>query len=414
MSSQKSSFSPPTSSYTPFSASSSITTTPTRPSPSSSCNCNIVTNSISSATKSGSLSTGTAAADTGFAHNIGGIIGVSLGGLVAVIGGVFIAFFACGWYRRRRAQAAPSPPMRQSGAGGWRSPLGGDGDSVGDAETSFEHASDSLGHTSTGHAHMAFSRAGATLATGMEPGFWYAGADVSSPSSQGHSSQSHSQSHTGGLSSTGSHGPLLAATTSSDVMHSKPSSGNASSSSPEALPSPPSSYSESRGNKLMGRLRGRQGPPPPVDVPPLSTAQKIPPLPPSPRFVPPAPYDPSIVQVPPAPSSLLNPPVPVIDFTPAATVPPNWPYSRPTPSRVFTDESETMTPATEGLLRPGLLLPTHSTRTLGDHVDYSRPLASQRPGLGGRMDTSNTYASTNVSMDGHEDDDVDDGIPRAT
>ena len=114
-----------------------------------------------------------------------------------------------------------------------------------------------------------------------------------------------------------------------------------------------------------------------VDIPPLPGARHITPLPPSPRFVPPAPYDPSVIPPPPMRSSLLNPPVPVVDLTPPATVPPSWPSgwtSVPRPALERAD-SEVVAPATEGLLRPGLLLPTHSTRTLGDHVDYSRPLA---------------------------------------
>ncbi|KAJ7218587.1 hypothetical protein GGX14DRAFT_560934 [Mycena pura] len=45
----------------------------------------------------------------------------------------------------------------------------------------------------------------------------------------------------------------------------------------------------------------------------------------------------------------------------------------------------------EGLLRPG---PTHSTRTLGDHVDYSRPIAyAMRPGFGMRANSGTTWAS---------------------
>ncbi|KAF7303890.1 hypothetical protein MIND_00619100 [Mycena indigotica] len=340
--------------------------------------------------------------DTGFAHNIGGIIGVAIGGLIAVILGVLIVFAACGRYRKRRTQPIPSPQMYQRRVGGWRAPLAGEEDSVNEAENS----SDSVGHTSSS-GHMAFSYAGAALASNTEPGFWYGGGGSSS---QGHSSQSHP--HTEGFSSTQSHGPLLPASTSSNIGHSSTGhTSSSSSSSRPALASPPPSFSASHSNKLFGRLRGPKGSPALVDVPPLPS-QTIP-LPPSPRFVPPAAYDPLAV---PARSSLLNPPLPVIDLTPPATVPPNWQSgwhsaasSRPLASRTLTDDSEMATAAPEGLLRPGLLLPTQSTGTLRDHVDYSRPLALHRPGFGVRMDTSNTYAST-ISVDGHEDDKESIGI----
>jgi hypothetical protein len=49
----------------------------------------------------------------------------------------------------------------------------------------------------------------------------------------------------------------------------------------------------------------------------------------------------------------------------------------------------------EGLLRPGLavLLPaSHSTRSLGDHVDYSRP-------IGARVNVRMESAATFVTMD---------------
>ncbi|KAF7313966.1 hypothetical protein HMN09_00555100 [Mycena chlorophos] len=307
--------------------------------------CNLAT-ATSSSSRSGSLSA-TAAADNDFAHNVGGIVGVAIGGLIAVVVGVLIMFFACAWYRRRRkSRIAPPPPMREAGIPTRRSPLG-DADSLHDSE----NASESLGHVSSGQMHMAFSEAGAALASGSnEPGMRYAPGTTATPSSHGHSSNSHGHSNT-------SQRGLLPSSESGHGHEER---------------SPPTSYTY-HDNRSGGSSKNNSPRPPP-----------------------------------PARSSLLNPPVPTaVDRTPPAVLPPTWSssgwMSPPGPGSPAEETEERQPPATEGLLRPGLLLPTLSSRTLGDDIDYSRPLAN-RP-LNVRMDTSDTYAS-NMSSNGHDDDEA--------
>ncbi|KAJ7743924.1 hypothetical protein DFH07DRAFT_943126 [Mycena maculata] len=56
-------------------------------------------------TSTGVLGTGVASGSS-FSHNVGGIVGVAIGGVVAVILGVALVFFACRRYKRRRGPQA--------------------------------------------------------------------------------------------------------------------------------------------------------------------------------------------------------------------------------------------------------------------------------------------------------------------
>ncbi|KAJ7744269.1 hypothetical protein DFH07DRAFT_1063430 [Mycena maculata] len=367
------------------------------------------TSGAPSSTNSGVLGQGNSN-DSSFARNVDGIIGVSIGGVVALILGVVIVFFACRRFKPRRATGSPVPPtMRQSG--GWRSPLEGDDESV--AGASGGYTSTSLGHgnaspegsgeSGASDAHgtpagpMPFAEAGATLRA-IEPGAWYGGVEIPpATSSHGHSSQSHSNSGGAVTGSSGSHAVYSSSSpassppppTSSDYVHTKSSSSGLLLDPRPMMPTPPSSYSllegepkgRGAGAGLFGRFRAprRGGTNPATNVP----------------FTPATIRDPTSPHSGRRPSSLLNPPSPQQAW--AAMHVQGWRPSaaQPMPSPALTDDGR----APEGLLRPGLatLLPaTHSTRTLGDHVDYSRPIGGR---VNVRMESAQTFETISSQDD---------------
>ncbi|KAJ7778990.1 hypothetical protein B0H16DRAFT_1500748 [Mycena metata] len=238
-----------------------------------------------SATGGGTLGSGGGSSNS-FAHNVGGIVGVAIGGVVALIIGVVLLFFLCSPIRRRFKKAYPgsrlagaAPQMRQlRSSGAWRSPLGDDDDEslqgVGYGSTAHGSASGEGRGSSDAHSPFetpvagagSFGQAGVALALGGLGAAGAAGDEPGSPiggaaSSQGHSSQGHgaafggvsshghsSQSHgaVAGVSSQGHSyepGSTLAHTNSSSSnsrsQHSSPFSGGLSSNSHTFFSSPP-------------------------------------------------------------------------------------------------------------------------------------------------------------------------------
>ncbi|KAJ6450947.1 hypothetical protein C8R47DRAFT_1230022 [Mycena vitilis] len=415
-----------------------------------------------------------------FAHNVGGIIGVAIGGVVALLIGVLVVFFLCGRLRFQRSRSAAPPAMRQVGGGalsgaapGWRSPLADDDDSVHNENevtnrtsgvggwgggTSVGHGAptegsgsgsgdgSSQGHTSVGHmpfapsssgGHMPFAQAGATLAGA-------GGLTVNTAaSSHGHSSSSN-DSHTLSTSSPssspaeyypyskqsssgGGHGTTAPSSYSQHLHQLSPRSPSL-----RASPQPPASLSPNFQKDLpsspssfgfFGRMRGGRA---------SSTSSST-----GAPFSPSALPDPTREREAARRSSLLNPPAWYAEnygsssgsgsgsgSTPGSGSGSGnasgsgsgsgsggrrgvggWypPRAEPMPSPALSDmsagEGEGGWLAAggrggrTGLLRPGLavLLPqTHSTRSLGDHVDYSRPIGAR---LAQRMESAATFAT---------------------
>ncbi|KAJ7670139.1 hypothetical protein DFH06DRAFT_1372974 [Mycena polygramma] len=394
----------------------------------------------------------------GFAHNVGGIIGVAIGGAVALVLGAVILFIVCGRRKRaRRRSAAPKPPMmRQLGSsgydpvgtgGGWRNPLEtedeeSDGSELAagggwGAETSAGHGSvdpfadgDVDAETdpfadpdpfasSTGHGH------------GLMP--FAVGAAAMAASSQGHSSGSASSHGQSGslvdVSSAGAHGGPYT-TAPSSVSHayaaarrsrepsfrSREPSLRASGSVRPGLQTLQSGESVKDGTAspfgFFGRLRGGRA---------ASSASG------HTTFSPSALPDPTVAsREAPKRSSLLNPP-PAWYTEPWGGSPGSgsgsgsgsggasggegsgdggllvWHPPRADPLPDTEDWFGATSPDAEeggrtGLLRPGLavLLPTtHSTRSLGDHVDYSRPIGAR---ISQRMESAGTYTTVTSSL----------------
>ncbi|CAK5276759.1 unnamed protein product [Mycena citricolor] len=251
--------------------------------------------STSSASPSGVLGTsvGTGSA---FAHNVSGIVGVSVGGFLALVLLVVLMFFGCRRYRNRH----PYDPFGAKPIQRWRSPLGDEEDDI-----MVERAPSTLGYGSTSADH---------------------GAGVQTSHSS-HATPSHSY-----------HSGSMLISPPSQLMPTPPAAEY------PHPPVPPSSY-RTRKDSLrdlfgFGRL-GRIKPPAPAYITPGYGLA--------------------------GPSSLLNPPIlPIMQ-------PPVWPH----PSPALTDDSSIHA---DGLLRPGLAVllgpATHSTRSLRDHVDYSRPIVA--------------------------------------
>ncbi|KAJ7018978.1 hypothetical protein C8F04DRAFT_1324631 [Mycena alexandri] len=278
-----------------------------------------------------------------FAHNVGAIIGVALGSLIALILIVprpvlrFLLYGAARGLRR--------PP------GAWRSPI--DGDSV------YSLVSDSgedHGDTSLLEAESGMREARASQS------YW--------------GSAPFSDSDAADISSA-----YVAQTPDLISMHH------------DAiwLPTPPSSLS----------------------IPALLAADGARPA--DPRTLSPQPATPR--------SSLLNPPLApsssTVALPPPATPQPEWPGLRssiahsqslalgaeprpsaadPTTGTPIADPRPSPAPSVEpsaahgqGLLRPSLtVLQSHSSRTLDDHVDYSRLIGAQRAGTGDTFDTASS------------------------
>lgn len=271
--------------------------------------------------------------------------------------------------------------MRARGAA-WRSPLQDETDSMDGDSDSADHsstagyggASAEGNHLRSSSAHPGLGRAGASAA--IAPSAWYSDGDVlaRAPSSQGHSSYSTSHVHRSSSASSHAHfiqspPSVTAYTTSSSATHPEPLLRS-------SIPTPPSSYShgapEETGVKdFFGHLRS--GHTSSTHAPPTSQATFAlgTPTHPTPRRIA-------------RPSSLLNPPVlldppvlpdsPVLPDLPIVSHGGEW-GGWLQPSLMEDDAPR----AREGLLRPGLpsqFPPSASTGTLGDHVDYSRPIGA--------------------------------------
>ncbi|KAJ6612673.1 hypothetical protein B0H10DRAFT_284586 [Mycena sp. CBHHK59/15] len=320
----------------------------------------------------GVLGTSTSTA-TPFSHNVRGIIGVAIGSVVALILGVVTVFFACGWYkqnlRRARAGSGLLPAPQMHGRGVWRSPLEGQGDDdslAGRASTSAGHGGS--GESSDAHAlasSQGFGQAGAALAAGIE----LAGGAASS---QGHSTPltGSATSHGHGSLFLNSHGHAPTSSEHGYVSGSSHVHDCAGDTPRPGLPTLPSSYACTHTDDR--KLRGGRPASPQLFA--LGAMQ-----------------DPTAPRPPHPPSSLLNPPSPWHAVQDDAALAWNaWrPAAQPLASPALALPED---PApTEGLLRPSLavLLPaSHSTRTLRDHVDYSRPIGALR------MDSVNTFATS--------------------
>ncbi|KAJ7863546.1 hypothetical protein B0H13DRAFT_2671415 [Mycena leptocephala] len=286
-----------------------------------------------------------------FAHNIGAIIGIALGGGVAVILIVVAVFCACERFKPRThrefmlrgtAKGLRRPP------GPWRSPIDGDSvyslvsdgvDEHGDADTSLLQAESGMREV----RHW-----------GSAPPFPFLdAADIASADS--YTPDSFAQMPDPDLI-------LL-----HDAIW---------------LPTPPSSLSLSIPALLAGRASSD------LSTPPMATPR----------------------------SSLLNPPSSTVALTSPSTprsamqslpqvAEPLPSVAEPIPGTPIADALPSPEPTpTEGLLRPSLTaLQSHSSRTLEDHVDYSRFIGAgagavrQRTGSGNTFDTASSKADSVAS-----------------
>ncbi|KAJ6610665.1 hypothetical protein B0H10DRAFT_2059525 [Mycena sp. CBHHK59/15] len=267
----------------------------------------------SSGSTSSTLSTGVlgtnAPSSNPFSRNVGGIVGVAIGGVGALILGVVSVFLLFRRSKRRRGA--------HDDAAAWRTHVDGDSD----------HGSFRAGRRDT----QAYTNESATRVGGS--------------SSEHHSMQ----------------------TTYPPPM---PPSADPPQRRPEMPPTPPSSSSL---QGAVGRLRG--GYTSESSTLALAAADPLPPMPINPTPTP--------------PRSLLNPPSPRPPSAPASALPPAPPPPSP-------DEDEPRTP--HGLLHPSLGVLHHpSERTLGDHVDYSRP-------IGARMESGYTFESASSVVEQEEED----------
>ncbi|KAJ7242905.1 hypothetical protein C8J57DRAFT_1366432 [Mycena rebaudengoi] len=375
-------------------------------SPESSMGGYIVTNTPTSATgtSTGVLGTSTGSS-TPFSHNVGGIIAVAISSVVALILGVVIIFFACTRYKRKRGMhSAQSPTQQMRERGAWRSPLEADNESMennsagyistaGHGRTSAEGSGEGTSEgnlVGSSHGHLGFTQAGATLAAGIDPstGHWESDYPAPGPSSHGHSSQSTSHGHGSSQLSHGHSAQLPPSPTAGSASAHVPGSAS-SHHSRLMLPTPPSSDSNATHDEsakgFFARLRSGR-----------NSAQQV-------AFDPAALRDPTSPRAA-RPSSLLNPPLPADYLRGGASAGGSggaeWHGWKPTAAQPLPSPALSEDPRTpEGLLRPGLavlLPPTHSTRTLGDHVDYSRPIGAR---INARMESGNTFASASSEGD---------------
>ncbi|KAF8186474.1 hypothetical protein K438DRAFT_1973286 [Mycena galopus ATCC 62051] len=267
--------------------------------------------------------------------------------------------------------------------------------------------SSSVGHSAPGHA-MGFAQAGATLAaeSGLLGTAFASGAASSQghgqpPSSQGHSNSSHSHGTGSAPSGSSASHAHMSSPTSSTPPHAPSSSdyGHTTSAYTHTRTTPPSSHSQHQ----LQQQDGRASPKPPSLMWRLRGGRT------STSTSPPS-FDPGALQAPTTrsagrpPSSLLNPPSGWGDAL-AVPSPAGW---RPPPllSPALSTDSDREGVQREGLLRPGLavlLPPSHSTRSLGDDVDYSRPIAvADRTNL--RMESSATFVTMTSGSEGERED----------
>ncbi|KAJ6508690.1 hypothetical protein C8R45DRAFT_1089844 [Mycena sanguinolenta] len=399
------------------------------------------TSSGASGTHTGSLNSGGGSADS-FARNVGGIVGVAIGGVVALVVGVLVVFYLCGRFRPRFRAAATASRGTQGGVaatdmrerGGWTSPLARDDESLrgygatgtwqgassqehasaeGSGEGSSEARASSEVHglhgSSSGHGHttMAFAEAGETLAAGAVLGAASSLGHGQAPSSQGHSNSSNSHANTG---SSSSHAQMSSPTSSSPPHASSSDHGNTSGSAyTHTRASPPSSYALHQPQPQAPREEGGASPKPSPFLWRLRGGQG------SSTPTPPA-FDPSTLQPPTArsgrpPSSLLNPPSTWGEaFAQAVSTGSGWrppPLVSPALSTGSNASDDAGVVPREGLLRPGLavLQQSHSTRSLWDHVDYSRPIAGAGEGRTNlRMESAATFATMTSGADGEREE----------
>ncbi|KAJ7689295.1 hypothetical protein B0H17DRAFT_1135106 [Mycena rosella] len=379
---------------------------------------------------------------------VGGVVAV----IIAVVAVFFLCAARNRRMARAPGPAGGSPQMAERRSDAWRSPLGDD-ESVEGAGMSAEGGMSSEGHATNMGQAMAMGEGawyarGAIDGAGTSPpppassaghssshghGSTHLAVHGHSPppppppassaghsssqhlSSQGHSSSSHSQPHAY-FASSGSHehssgsGPPTSPETDRerDPFADRLAPLSATS---HTTPSPPSSYAHhpyaqaysadagadadtTRGG-FFGRRRAGAG----VKV--------------APAFMPSAIRDPTSASgsgsgagpgaYKARRTSLLNPPLPAPP-APDASPAPSW---RPEPPGMWRGESAEIglgepSPALSEeekqfawMRRPGLAVlqaaGSHSTRTLGDHVDYSRPIGGR---VNLRMESGNTLEST--------------------
>jgi hypothetical protein len=261
-----------------------------------------------------------------FAHNVGAIIGVAIGGAVALILIVLAVFCACQRFRPRAHRefmlyGAAKGLRRPRGA--WRSPI--DGDSV---YSLVSESVDDHGDTSLLEAESGMREARASQGYwGSAPPFLDA-ADISSS----HTPDSFTQT------------PDLISM--QDAIW---------------VPTPPSSLS------IPALLAADGGRPSDLSIPSRSSLLNPPLAPSSSTVALPSPTTPQ-PEWPGLRGSITAEPLP-------SAAEPTTPVADPLPSPATTEEPH----VAEGLLRPSLtVLQSHSSRTFDDHVDYSRLIGAVR------------------------------------
>ncbi|KAJ7348557.1 hypothetical protein DFH08DRAFT_1000490 [Mycena albidolilacea] len=285
-----------------------------------------------------------------FAHNVGAIIGVAIGGVVALILIVLAAFCACQRFRPRAHREfmlyGAAKGLRHP-RGAWRSPI--DGDSVYSlvSESVDDHGDTSLLEAESGMREVRASQ----NYWGSAPPFLDA-ADISSS----HAPDSFTQT------------PDLISM--QDAIW---------------VPTPPSSLS------IPALLAADGGRPSDLSIPSRSSLLN-PPLAPSMSTVAlPSPTTPQPEW--PGLRGSITQSLPLVAEPLPSAAEPTTPLADPLPSPATTEEPH----VAEGLLRPSLtVLQSHSSRTFDDHVDYSRLIGAQRTGSGNTFDTTSSKAVSSV------------------